>query len=299
MADFSNLLGEIDELENTQPPIQDPENELESSGQILDTPSNPTDEIPSVLRKARDELELQRERLTASTFDATQDTAPFEALDASEETQTDDDFQLMKKVWIQELNSPELLPFEPDLYPMLLELLGHQQDTLDQLQSQAQSEVVDPALASLAASICKMDMDRMSFLLADYTRTRLEKIEMHALHNRDLIDRMNDTEVAYLKGYGELFEAHMRRSVTNHIPKEAWQSLDVDEMIERPDLDSFVFAENVSEETVEIDQYIGLNIEEDEEEGDRYVSCHPGKKIFVRYRCIRGLISEHKVQLLM
>lgn len=300
MADFSNLLGEIDELENTQPSIQDPENELESSGQILDIPSNTTDEVPSVLRKARDELELQREGLTASTFDVTQDTAPFEASDASEEIQTDDDFQLMKKVWIQELNSPELLPFEPDLYPMLLEVLGHQQDTLDQLQSQAQSEVVDPALASLAASICKMDMDRMSFLLADYTRTRLEKIEMHALHNRDLIDRMSDTEVAYLKGYGELFEAHMRRSVTNHIPKEAWQSLDADEMIERPDLDSYVFAKNVSEETVEIDRYYGLNMQEEEEEEDgRYFPCEPGGKIFVRYRCIRGLISEHKVQLLM
>jgi GINS complex subunit 4 len=292
MADFSNLLGEIDELENTQPSIQDPENELEPSDQIPGISSNPNEEVPSVLRKARDELELQREGLTASTFDVTQDD-----LDPSEEIQTDDDFQLMKKLWIQELNSPELLPSKPDLYPMLLEVLGHQQDTLDQLQSQAQSDVVDPTLATLAASICKMDMDRMSFLLADYTRTRLEKIEMHALHNRELIDRMSDSEVAYLKGYGELFEAHMRRSVTNHIPKDVFKKLDEDYMIERPDLDSYVFAEIVSEE-VEIDNYYGLNISDDEEEG-RYQRFQQEDKIFVRYRCIRDLILAGKVELLM
>lgn len=299
MADFGNLLGEIDELENTQPSIQDPENELESSDQIPSISSNPNEEVPLVLRKARDELELQREGLTASTFDATQDTSPFDALDHSEEIQTDDDFQLMKKLWIQELNSPELLPSKPDLYPMLLEVLGHQQDTLDQLQSQAQSDVVDPTLATLAASICKMDMDRMSFLLADYTRTRLEKIEMHALHNRDLIDRMSDSEVAYLKGYGELFEAHMRRSVTNHMPKDAFKKLDEDYMIERPDLDSYVFAEIVSEDEVNINNYYGLNISDDEEELERYQSFQPGDKIFVRYRCIQDLILKGKVELLM
>lgn len=299
MADFSNLLGEIEELENTQPSIQDPENELEPSDQITDIPSNPNDEVPSILRKARDELELQREGLTASTFDATQDTSPFDALDTSEEIPTDDDFQLMKKLWIQELNSPELLPSKSDLYPMLLEVLGHQQDTLDQLQSQARSDVVDPTLASLAASVCKMDMDRMSFLLADYTRTRLEKIEMHALHNRDMIDRMSDSEVAYLKGYGELFEEHMRRSVTNHIPKGAWKSLDSNEMIERPDLDTYVFAEIVSDDAVEIDNYCGLDINEEEEAEGRYQSYEPGDKLFLRYRCIRELILQGKVELLM
>lgn len=299
MADFSNLLGEIEELENTQPSIQDPENELEPSDQITDIPSNPNDEVPSILRKARDELELQREGLTASTFDATQDTSPFDALNTSEEIPTDDDFQLMKKLWIQELNSPELLPSKSDLYPMLLEVLGHQQDTLDQLQSQAHSDGVDPTLASLAASVCKMDMDRMSFLLADYTRTRLEKIEMHALHNRDMIDRMSDSEVAYLKGYGELFEEHMRRSVTNHFPKDIWKSLDSNQMIERPDLDTYVFAEIVSEDAVEIDNYCGLNINEEEETEERYRSYEPGDKLFLRYRCIRELILQGKVELLM
>ena len=65
-----------------------------------------------------------------------------------------------------------------------------------------------------------MESDRVRFLLADLTRTRLAKIENHALHNRDLVDRMSAEEVEYFKTYGGLVERHFNRTVLNAMPKE-------------------------------------------------------------------------------
>lgn len=296
MADFSNLLGEIDELDQTQPSLQEPEEEFNASAYTPFDPSNLHDDEPSVLKDARVNLDLQKQGLVMdSTLEPTQETSFFESQDLSDELNADDDYSMMKIFWAQEMNSPELLPHKTELYSMLLALLGHKQDILDELHSQTQNGQVDPSLSSLAANICKMDIDRLSFLLADYTRTRLEKIEMHALYNRSLIDRMSDAEVSYLKGFGELFESHMRRSVTDHIPKDAWKSLDDPEMIEKPDMNCFVFAKVVSEESVRIDRYYGLD-SSSEESFDNFES---GSQIFVRYACIHDLVLENKVELLM
>lgn len=297
MADFSNLLGEIDELDQTQPSLQGPEEEINPSEWTSDVASNLRDEEPSVLKDARVHLDLRKQgMMEESTLEPTQDTSFFDSQDLSDEQHTDDDYTNMKNFWVQEMNSPELLPHQSELYSMLLALLGQKQDILDELQSQTQNGPVDPSLVSLAANICKIDIDRLSFLLADYTRTRLEKIEMHALHNRNLTDRMSDAEVAYLKGYGELFESHMRRSVTNHIPKDAWKKLDDNGMIDSPDLNCYVFAKVVSEESVLIDKNFGLDSSEESQNPDIFES---GDHIFVRYASIQDLILENKVELLM
>merc|ERR1712238_538191 len=75
------------------------------------------------------------------------------------------------------------------------------------------------------------DADRLRFLLTDLTRIRLQKIERYALHVREEGDRLSKDERTFLRQYGELFEKHMRQSVTDRLPKEAWKSLDEPEMI--------------------------------------------------------------------
>ena len=79
---------------------------------------------------------------------------------------------------------------------MQLKVIDDNEDLNEDMLEQGRSiGSVDPTLASIAASICKMDMDRLAFTLTDLMRIRLEKIEKYALHNRKHIDRMSKDEV--------------------------------------------------------------------------------------------------------
>lgn len=140
-------------------------------------------------------------------------------------------------------------------------------------------------------------------MLVDLARTRMAKIENHALHNRTLVDRMTEEEVSYLRQYGELIEKHFHRTVLNHMPAEGWKKLDDKEMIDSPDLEQFVFCRTL--EPIEIDVSGDPNPlnEEDEDDEDDYgdnLQAHPeGAFLIVMYKKVRDLVAEGKVQLLM
>ena len=74
-------------------------------------------------------------------------------------------------------------------------MVGIDEDNLEELQEQGRTGG-DPTLSNIAANICKMDMDRLSFVISDLMRIRLEKIEKYHLHNRDFLDRMSQREVS-------------------------------------------------------------------------------------------------------
>lgn len=107
----------------------------------------------------------------------------------------------------------------------------------------------------------------------------------------------------YLRQYGELLEKHYRRTVLNHLPKEAWKKLDEPEMIDSPDLEQFVFCRVV--ETVQIDvrgELSSLNedLDNDEDEfGDNIQEHAAGSYLIVMYKQIRDLVLDGKVELLM
>jgi len=101
----------------------------------------------------------------------------------------------------------------------------------------------------------------------------------------------------------------MQRSVTDNITKDAWKKLDEPEMIERPNLDSYVFCRVLVDE-VTLNNQIGLediglggNGGEDDEGGagglTQEETFRSGSQLFVRYAVIRELILEGKVELLM
>ena len=95
----------------------------------------------------------------------------------------------------------------------------------------------------------------------------------------------------------------MRRSVTDQIPKEAWRKLDEPSMIDRPNLDHYVFCKVIDEEGVVLDNHKSLQIdlseEYDDEEEDPKCHYDAGSFLFVRYDVVREFISEGKVDLLM
>jgi len=309
MADFQNLTGEVYSAQNNQDSEEEGEayNDEATLHQRAQAGQEEFDdaghdqqqimEIPAALLEAEAQQRDEQER---DTSNLSQD------LDETVEGQLvpDEDYEALKRLWIQEVNSTELLDYDSELIPILMEMIPSQEEVIEQFQAQALQNPsavpgsVDPNLASLAASICKMDLDRMYFLLADLKRTRLGKIEKYALHNREILDRMSEKEVNYLKEYGELFESHMRRSVLDYIPKDLWKKLDEPEMIDRPNIDNYVFCEVVHEEGVVINNHKGLEIDEEEEtEPERHYDA--GSFLFARYAVIRDLVFEGKIELLM
>jgi hypothetical protein len=93
----------------------------------------------------------------------------------------------------------------------------------------------------------------------------------------------------------------MERTVTNNLQKEAWKQLDAPEMIDRPNLDTYVFCNVLDEAGVIVNNYLGLNLSEEAQEdgGARQQHFAKDSHIFVRYRAVRDLVTEGKVELLM
>lgn len=311
MADFDNLIGDIEE---TQPSpsisTQDEEEAVynaatqgtENTDQIAadnedDDEFNPQiSEIPTALQKA---LALQE---NPRISDDDEIDVEDENEDQDEVMHTNAGYEALKDLWIQELNCTELCAYDGEVVEDFIEQLSMQEDVIEDLMNQGRSTGnVDPTLVSIAASICKMDMDRLAFALADLMRIRLEKIEKYALHNRESIDKMSKNEVGYLKSYGELFQSHMERTVTDHLKKGAWKQLDAPEMIDRPNLDTYVFCNVLEEGGVIVNNNVGLDLSEEVEEdgGGRQQHFDKGSHIFVRYQVVRDLVSEGKVELLM
>ena len=110
----------------------------------------------------------------------------------------------------------------------------------------------------------------------------------------------------YLQQYGELLEKHYRRTVLDHLPKEAWKKLDEPEMIDSPNLEQFVFC-RVLDETVSIDvsgETSALNDDladndEDDYAGDNIQDHAGGSYLIVMYKQVKDLVLEGKVELLM
>ena len=199
MADFDNLLDDIEETQpspaynattqGTEETDVDPSLDDNINGGYDDE----TAEIPEVLQRA---LRIQANQNQNDGRASDDERSAYQSDDDEDGSHTNSEYENLKKLWIRELNSTELCPLDVELLDDFIEQLSMQEDVIEDLLEQGRSNgSVDPTLASIAASICKMDMDRLAFVVTDLMRVRLEKIEKYALHNRDYIDRMSKDEV--------------------------------------------------------------------------------------------------------
>ena len=95
----------------------------------------------------------------------------------------------------------------------------------------------------------------------------------------------------------------MRRTVTDHLLKESWKKLDEPEMIDRPNLNTYVFCRVSASEGIYEDE-MDRNADErgDDNEEDNYDERTLHAKdacLFVRYGAIRQMVLEGKVELVM
>lgn len=124
-----------------------------------------------------------------------------------------EDYEQLKGLWTSELACPELLPSDAETIGIMVEEITKKEEDIEELLTASRQQKqqrnqrgggqsaggeISGELASLVAQITKMDMDRTRFMLVDLARTRMAKIENHALHNRTLLDRMTEEEVSFV-----------------------------------------------------------------------------------------------------
>ncbi|KAJ1726038.1 GINS complex subunit [Coemansia biformis] len=139
-----------------------------------------------------------------------------------------------------------------------------------------------------------MDVDRVKYLVRSYLRTRLTKIEQHAMHyTREPLyrGRMSQNELDYAKGFVALEERHMRRSFLDQLPPHL-RSLDETagnglEMVTTPDMDAAVFCR------------VRTTVGEFQFDASEDPIVMKRSNIFItRYSIIRSLLEDGKVELI-
>jgi len=194
------------------------------------------------------------------------------------------DVHMLMKSWINERCSPDLLPYN-NLVNDLLEQLEVQSEIIEANKN----ENVNAAFQNM---LCQQEMDRVKFIIKNYLRTRLHKIEKYANYiyqNPAYYDRLSDKEIEFCEQYKELVDAHLLKSSLETAPSFL-QKLNEPSMIVKPVMDEPVFC-RVKEDLgrVQIQGSQGTSDTVDMQKNNIFM---------LRYKAIESFLEEGKVELL-
>eukprot|EP00058_Branchiostoma_floridae_P024983 XP_002610473.1 hypothetical protein BRAFLDRAFT_124274 [Branchiostoma floridae] len=164
---------------------------------------------------------------------------------------------MVEKAWLNEKFSPELLPHKQDLVDVMLDQLNGMQENISRAKK-----------GDLKASIHKMEIDRIRYVLASYLRIRLEKIEKFVHHlleeeaelGEDVPSRMSPEELQHAKNC----ESH----------KGQLRVLQVQEQVDQVMVDTAG------------------------DQGDEAIDLEKGSQHIMRYRVVAPLINNDAVTLI-
>ncbi|CAM6090793.1 unnamed protein product [Calypogeia fissa] len=199
------------------------------------------------------------------------------------------DVDLLKRVWRNEKEAPEILRYEAQLVERVQEQILLMEENIAALSTEISDE--------LMLSLYRMDVNRALFLLRSYLRTRLSKIEQFPIHivsTPEVSEKLSESELEYAFRYGEALAKHFEQTVLNRLPEEytsmskQYTSSEEGDMIPKPQLDTFVFCK--SKGTIGAFQL--------DDKGDETVDLMKDDLHILRYRPVRRLLEENKIELI-
>lgn len=189
----------------------------------------------------------------------------------------------LERAWLNEKFSPELLPNKSEIVDCVLEQLHEMQQNIDRAKK-----------GDFKVGIHKMELDRIRYILSNYLRTRLHKIENFTLHvlEKEKHDSglLTSEELKFAEDYQSSVEAHFKTLALKHMPHNL-QTLDKKQTAIHPNLDSYVFLR--VDEDVE-----GVNTEEETDDARDVVDFVAGDQHLMCYRPVADLIIKEKVTLI-
>uniref|UniRef100_A0A672NWA0 DNA replication complex GINS protein SLD5 n=1 Tax=Sinocyclocheilus grahami TaxID=75366 RepID=A0A672NWA0_SINGR len=202
---------------------------------------------------------------------------------------------LVFQAWLNEKFSPELLENKSELVECVMEQLTHMEENLQRVRK-----------GDVKASVHRMEIDRIRFVLSSYLRSRLQKgFNLHILHRQffpHVLEKeksradgdpsfLSPEEFAFAKEYLANTEMYLRNVALKHMPPNL-QSIDMLKAVPEPCLDSFVFL-RVKERQENI-----LVEPETDEQREYVVDLDEGSQHLMRYRTIAPLVASGAVQLI-
>ncbi|XP_068594703.1 DNA replication complex GINS protein SLD5 [Brachionichthys hirsutus] len=194
----------------------------------------------------------------------------------------------LEEAWLNEKFSPELLENKSEVVECVMEQLSHMEANLQRVKK-----------GDAKASIHRMEIDRIRFVLSSYLRSRLQKIEKFFPHvlerekSRGAGDPslLSPEESAFAKEYYANMETHLKAVALKRMPSNL-QAVDMLKAVTEPCLDSFVFL-RVKERQENI-----LVEPETDDQREYVVDLDEGSQHLMRYRSVAPLVSSGAVQLI-
>lgn len=157
--------------------------------------------------------------------------------DEEEETTADVVLKTIQNAWQNERLSPEILPHQNEMVECMLGQVQHMERNINKLPK-----------TDLRATIHKMELSRIKFLISNYLRSRLNKIEKFCIpiinEERQRMESgtnyLTPSEFKYAQEYLMNMESHLKNVVLDKMPSNM-QDFKHDKMAVYPNLNSHVF----------------------------------------------------------
>ncbi|KAK6544081.1 GINS complex subunit [Orbilia ellipsospora] len=207
--------------------------------------------------------------------------------DAENAPSNSKDYEDLLKWWVNERAAPEILQYQDDLVERIMNRVRRQIEHIED-----QTGNLDPR-ANFQLIIIQTELERVKFLIRSYLRTRIAKIDKHALHilsTPTLRHLLSPSEQTYLKTHQALLNELYLSSFLKNFP-ENLRRLDDSaggiSMVEEPDLDSAVFLRVVRDVDIEIAW-----------EGGETVPMRAGDVYVIRYSAVKEAVKKGEVELI-
>ncbi len=146
----------------------------------------------------------------------------------------------MQKVIMLEKQTPDIIPFNYDLFENLKKAVKSQEDILKQENPKDNSD-------RFIINIHIMELERMKYMLKSYIRTRLSKIEKHMLYivEEDQASLLSEQEGEFVWNLYETQQNFFREMFYKNLPEkiDKFSEGETDKrLLTKPNLFEFVFA---------------------------------------------------------
>ncbi|CDQ69490.1 unnamed protein product [Oncorhynchus mykiss] len=194
----------------------------------------------------------------------------------------------LEEAWLNEKFSPELLENKSERVECVMEQLTHMEANLQRVRK-----------GDMKASVHRMEIDRIRYVLSSYLRSRLQKIEKffpHVLEKEKSraegdASFLSPEEFAFAKEYLANTETYLKTVALKHMPPNL-QTVDMLKAVPEPCLDSFVFLRvRARQENILVEP-------ETDDQREYVVDLDEGSQHLMRYRTIAPLVSSGAVQLI-
>lgn len=160
-----------------------------------------------------------------------------ELSDEEEEITAETVLKTIQNMWQNERLAPEILPHRNDMIECMLGQIQHMERNINKLPK-----------TDLRASIHKMELNRIKFIICNYLKTRLDKIEKYCIsivnEEKQRVESgtnyLTPSEYRYAQEYLLNMEVHLKSVVLNHVPGNM-QTFEMNKMAIQPNLNSHIF----------------------------------------------------------